>query len=529
MNSTDGNNVNMSLFTQTGFDGLVRSAASDSNENSSSNNATSENIFQKIIHNVIQYSVEYDLLNASGQEPIDDSRTIRVPDLHKNCSTTSIMPFVIDSAFFVTESSNFSDFTINHRLNLTTSDQQYNSKRLLFLIYGILIPLIAVPGILLNFASLIVLSRKSMRSSVNVYLAGLSFFDGFLLLVSLALFPPFSYCECRLAPDFWCHFLTLTGQITYPLSNILQTGSVWTVTAVTVDRFVAVVWPLKSRAYLTIGRATKVLAIIAIWSLFYNVPIMFELEKDNETLRATVLRQDTLYISVYKSYCYLFLMFLVPASLMIVLNAVVTFLIKKAYNLRRQMSGRDEKERRSTVMAVLVVGTFLVLNLMPNITNCIEAFDSKKSESVAPLIWTSNLLVTINSAINFFIYCALSLRFRQMFCKLFCPLCYTPEKEYKFLSAYFGTMRTADAATKRVVGDEDPGPREEEGAPFHRGIEAAGIISMRSLRRPLIKRNDEDNATTTKVGKSTMRPSEAVATSPPLIIERRHYVPPAYD
>ena len=132
-------------------------------------------------------------------------------------------------------------------------------------------------------------------------------------------------------------------------------------------------------------------------------------------------------------------MFLIPAGLMIILNIFVTLSIHRAYILRRQMSGKEEKERKSTIMAILVVATFLILNFTANITNCLEAFSPNFSYQT--LVWISNLLITINSATNFFIYCALNLKFKQMFCKFFCCCCYTPEKEYKFLAAYFSTMR----------------------------------------------------------------------------------------
>lgn len=334
-----------------------------------------------------------------------------------------------------------------------------------YVMYGIIIPIIASIGILVNLASLIVLTRKSMRSSINMYLAGLSFFDGFLLLTSISLFPAMIQCELSCSKmSAWCQYMRSTAQLTYPLINITQTGSIWTLTAITVDRFIAITWPLKSRDLLTVRRALAVLTVIAIWSLAYNIPIFFELEfKEDGDLGLSTLRSPS-YVLLYKGYCYLFFMFLIPAILMIVLNVFVVLAVRRAYRVRRQLSGRDEKERRCTLMAVLVVGTFLVLNLTANVTNCVEAFTVLAYKS---LVHIGNLLVTLNSATNFFIYCALSLRFRQMFCKLFCPICYTPEKEYQFLSAYFGSGRPNTMNT--------PTPMEH-----------GGIISMRSLRRPLI-------------------------------------------
>ena len=79
---------------------------------------------------------------------------------------------------------------------LGSSDDVHDvSKLLAFIVYGVLLAAIAFIGLALNLASFVVLIQKSMRSSINAYLAGLSFFDGLLLLFSLLIFPAHSYYE----------------------------------------------------------------------------------------------------------------------------------------------------------------------------------------------------------------------------------------------------------------------------------------------------------------------------------------------
>ncbi len=66
--------------------------------------------------------------------------------------------------------------------------------------YGVALPIIAIPGIFANLASVVVFSQKSLRSSINVYLAAL---DCALLLLSMWIYPLIAYC---LHKQLYCMF-----------------------------------------------------------------------------------------------------------------------------------------------------------------------------------------------------------------------------------------------------------------------------------------------------------------------------------
>ena len=85
-----------------------------------------------------------------------------------------------------------------------------------------------------------------------------------------------------------------------------------------------------------------------------------------------------------------------------------------------------EKEQQSlAIMQMVVVLIFVLCNCLAMVSNILEAF---KIEAV-PLTQLSNLLVTINSSINLFVYCVFGKRFRQELKQLlktisFCiPIC----------------------------------------------------------------------------------------------------------
>lgn len=66
----------------------------------------------------------------------------------------------------------------------------------------VLMPLTCVLGILGASICVIVFTRKQMRSSLNIYLAGLSAFDLILLIMSLLIYPAMNICVLQV-----CHFL----------------------------------------------------------------------------------------------------------------------------------------------------------------------------------------------------------------------------------------------------------------------------------------------------------------------------------
>ncbi|VDN05877.1 unnamed protein product [Thelazia callipaeda] len=62
------------------------------------------------------------------------------------------------------------------------------------IIYTTVLPVVCTAGIFATFICVLIFTRPQMRSSLNIYLAGLSFFDLILLLVSLLIYPPMQIC-----------------------------------------------------------------------------------------------------------------------------------------------------------------------------------------------------------------------------------------------------------------------------------------------------------------------------------------------
>ena len=76
------------------------------------------------------------------------------------------------------------------------------------------------------------------------------------------------------------------------------------------------------------------------------------------------------------------------------------------------LSQHEKKELRLAVMLMTVVVVFQICNIPPLIVNILEVIGL---DDIPELTQTSNLLVTVNSSVNIFIYIILGDKFKRVF------------------------------------------------------------------------------------------------------------------
>ncbi|CAB3411746.1 unnamed protein product, partial [Caenorhabditis bovis] len=288
---------------------------------------------------------------------------------------------------------------------------------------------VCIPGIVAAVLSAIVFARLR-QTSLEVLLCGLSLFDVILLTSSIMIYPSMNECSRIHEPverhqSLVCHFFWRSTVSIFPLSLIAQAGSVWTYVAVTVDRFIAVSFPLKKRVWSTRSTSTTVLICITVISAIFKLPSFFEVKLDeNGEVGPTELRKNPFYIEFYLFYLYVALIQIIPWTLIIFLNAIVIHKVRLAYRSQETMvlksnaprAKREDAERKVTVMATVMTGIFIICNIPPGINYLVDRFSEKSVyRQRIPL---SNLLVCVNSASNMMIYCVFNSRFRNAALKL---------------------------------------------------------------------------------------------------------------
>uniref|UniRef100_A0A8R1HXZ0 G-protein coupled receptors family 1 profile domain-containing protein n=2 Tax=Caenorhabditis japonica TaxID=281687 RepID=A0A8R1HXZ0_CAEJA len=131
-------------------------------------------------------------------------------------------------------------------------------------------------------------------------------------------------------------------------------------------------------------------------------PMFFELTNDEcGRLRTSFLRDNKYYKEYYVTFGYLIVLLLIPWTVMIILNVFVVKAVHKAYKIRRSMQGgknnQEEKDRRNslrcTLMAIAMVLTFLVFNVVAAVNNLAETVFEVSLGFWSPI---GNLLICLN-------------------------------------------------------------------------------------------------------------------------------------
>ncbi|XP_074039002.1 FMRFamide Receptor [Leptinotarsa decemlineata] len=300
-----------------------------------------------------------------------------------------------------------------------------------FVTNGLFINVIGMLGVLGNIISMIILSRPQMRSSINYLLIGLARIDTVLIITSMLLFGlpgihPYSGCMFTYFYVVYPHI----APVVFPLAMIAQTASVYLTLTVSLERFVAVCHPLRARSLCTYGRARIYVIGIIIFSVMYNLPRFWEttLQKEwNEKHNVTIycpqqsdFRDNAAYQTIYIHWLYLIFMYLLPFGSLAVLNACIYRQVLRANKERQRLSRHQKREIGLATMLLGVVVVFFICNILPLVINIIETFNVFIEFNLIYLIHVSNLLVTINSSVNFIIYVIFGEKFKRLFLVLFC-------------------------------------------------------------------------------------------------------------
>ncbi len=237
-------------------------------------------------------------------------------------------------------------------------------------------------------------------------------------------------------PDLQRAFPYLEPYI-WPFASIAQTMTVWLVMLVTADRYIAICLPLKTNMR-TLQRTKLAVAIVVIIAIVYNVPRFLEREIatktdpcTNKTIvisNRTAFRESPVYFLVYKTIMYFIFRTIGPLLILIVLNLRLVRALQEVRKKHRDMT-RSTKHRENITLILVVVVTVFVLCEMPDlIVRVIFSFMVfLKPKGFSVFVYRlrfanviSNALLTLNSGINFLIYCLIGNKFRKILWQMCC-------------------------------------------------------------------------------------------------------------
>ena len=229
----------------------------------------------------------------------------------------------------------------------------------------------------------------------------------------------------------------------WPMASIAQTCTTWFVVLLTAERYVAICKPLTALMSEP-SRLRRLTLLVFVVALLYNLPRFFERETRMETCKDAVkyvayrtpLRNNKYYIVIYKTSLYLLLRYFVPISLLAFFNARLIHSILRSSKLQRSGSTRSRSSqatchkkmdrKRFTFMLIAAVVAVSVLCGLPDfflrIWISITTLTGRKPTNRNVLRYNiiSNLFLTVNSSVNFLIYCVLGKKFRENLLLMVC-------------------------------------------------------------------------------------------------------------
>ncbi|CAF1617529.1 unnamed protein product [Rotaria magnacalcarata] len=276
-------------------------------------------------------------------------------------------------------------------------------------------------------------------SSTNNYLAALALVDIVYLILTLILNT--SQHPCFTSTSISAILVTIFR----PIADFSSNTSVWLTVTFTVERWVAISYPLQSRTWCTVSRARRIIISVMCAALICTLPSAFEMklvriieiknstEPNEEPLvissiraKPTALGNSLLYHQIYFNFV-TFAIIWIPLLLLVIFNTILIIYVHRSaqseqknsqgIQLRRHTQGNQGEQRKTTIMLIAVVIVFTVCQIPQAISLTVQSFFHVLSQTPKVLIYNNfaNCLVALNASINFVLYCCFSERFRSTF------------------------------------------------------------------------------------------------------------------
>ncbi|XP_074660611.1 putative G-protein coupled receptor 139 isoform X2 [Tubulanus polymorphus] len=301
---------------------------------------------------------------------------------------------------------------------------EYQIGRFIYRIFPVIGIIVATIG---NTMCLILMNRKSLReSSASVYLSAIAVAD--TCTVYTGLLPAWlqAQFDINLAKrsTFICHLMEF---LLYSVSEV----AVWLVVALTIDRFISVVFPLKARYFCTKKKASVAIAIICALATIKNVHIFFTRGPVLDNAHRCQFLEPFEYFEAFVRPWIAFTLYaFLPISIIFACNIAIVYTLikirkKKLVNQASKKTDRNKRVNSMTGMFLAISLTFLCL-ITPSISVVISIpYWGTGMHDRARLYLTlavTEILVYSNHSVNFVLYCITGRRFREEFLKL-CSCC----------------------------------------------------------------------------------------------------------
>lgn len=291
----------------------------------------------------------------------------------------------------------------------------------------ILYPIIIVIGLTGNTLTLIVLRHRKMLTSTNVFLAALAVSDIIKLLNDTLYF--LVSILLRRHPAAGNRMLGYMYPFSHYVFNQSVCVSAWLTVSVAVERYISVCHATRARVVCTVYRARLISALVFLVMSLVAVPSAFrytsavewdpDLNATQYRIVLSALGRNRRFMTVY-TWIQNLLRSIIPLFVLLALNS----LIIQALRIERVRGKRITSRNRITLTLIVVVVVFIICIFPDAIMSTFFGFGyADESDLVKGIREFTDALLSLNSAVNFAIYCLCSRRFRDICNEIFCQHC----------------------------------------------------------------------------------------------------------
>ncbi|XP_041477918.1 mu-type opioid receptor-like [Lytechinus variegatus] len=209
--------------------------------------------------------------------------------------------------------------------------------------------ILAIAGIIGNFLVMLVLFRVRRKlCSTDTLIAGLALAD-FLTSIFIIPHPRVKKLPDTIAAEIYCRIVHSSV-----LMWISICASIFTLTAISIERLTAVIRPVQFKNIFTPKRSLVIIGYIWFAALLVNIVVMFVVYYDDG---ACVFSFPSVWFHRFTGVMVFLIEYLIPATTMVVAHA---FMIWTLWKRLRKNDKQREANRRITLMLLVVVVVFVI-------------------------------------------------------------------------------------------------------------------------------------------------------------------------
>ncbi|XP_041376271.1 putative G-protein coupled receptor F59B2.13 [Gigantopelta aegis] len=345
----------------------------------------------------------------------------------------------------VTMNMNCRNITEDNITGLGSERAKHMFEEVSYIIYGFALPSICLFGMVGNILNLTILTRRKLQKSFKT-LEMAANYCLVALAVSDLMFCVFAFPTTFLPSDDTYRkdeFILQYRIYGAAIINVFIMCSTWLTVAMSLERYLAICYPLRQDLYLTTRRIKIVIIITYIFSFLFNIPVLWRYEvyqlcsASNTSVSGVMPFQVPLWNSHRLDMAYRIVWALlgnfVPLILLFWFNVCLCLQIYRSYKMRQQFKHDRRKGDHSAkssgnvltiTLVVIVVMFFIFVAPSEIVITAAQMSNNDSTYSHMTIEAVMNFLQSLNFSLNFILYCIISPYFRKTLRYLFCCGCY---------------------------------------------------------------------------------------------------------